>query len=185
MTHSATPDTVGNHHVQMALEVSRPGDRWEREADAVAAGVLRMPDGVLTRTRGWNGIQRCPGGCPGEEEKDVAMRAAASATATAPPHAEPASALGGLSGGHPLTGDQRSFFEPRFGHDFSRVRVHDSPEAGRAASGINALAFTFGRDVVFASGAFRPHSEGGRRLLAHELAHVVQQGEARDLEDRA
>ena len=185
MNHTATPDAVGNQHVQMSLEVSRPGDRWEREADAVATGIMRMPGVDLTTTRGWEGIQRCPGGCPGEEEKDMAMRSADTATAMPPLQAQPASVLRGLSGGHLLTGDQRSFFEPRFGHDFSRVRVHDSLEAGRAASSINARAFTLGKDVVFASGAYRPHSEAGRRLLAHELTHVVQQGEARDPEGRA
>ena len=78
-------------------------------------------------------------------------------------------------GGLPLAADLRSYFEPRFGHDFSRVRVHDNAAAGAAAQSINARAFTLGRDIAFAPGEYAPGTAQGRRLLAHELAHVVQQ----------
>ncbi len=63
----------------------------------------------------------------------------------------------------------------RLGHDFSRVRVHSDGAAAAAARSVRAQAFTLGSDVVFGAGRYRPHSEAGRRLLAHELAHVVQQ----------
>ena len=72
--------------------------------------------------------------------------------------------------------------EPRFGHDFSRVRVHADEKSAESASEVNALAYTVGRDVVFGAGQYRPHSSGGRRLLAHELAHVVQQGNGGSLQ---
>lgn len=81
------------------------------------------------------------------------------------------------SGGRPLPDSTRSFFEPRFGTDFSNVRVHTGPRADRAARSVNASAFTLGSDVVFRSGAYQPASRSGRQLLAHELTHVVQQGE--------
>jgi hypothetical protein len=78
-------------------------------------------------------------------------------------------------GGAPLAADLRSYFEPRFGHDFSRVRIHDNAAASAAAQSINARAFTLGRDIAFAPGEYAPGTPQGRRLLAHELAHVVQQ----------
>src|SRR4029079_10369717 len=74
--------------------------------------------------------------------------------------------------GAPLPADVRSFFEPRFGHDFSGVRLHTDGEAGRAARGTEARAYTIGRDIVFGSNQYAPHTAEGRRLLAHELAHV-------------
>jgi hypothetical protein len=65
--------------------------------------------------------------------------------------------------------------EPRFGHDFSRVRVHTDARAARSARAVSALAYTVGQDVVFAAGKYAPASTVGRELLAHELTHVVQQ----------
>ena len=65
--------------------------------------------------------------------------------------------------------------EPRFGHDFSGVRVHTDARAAESAWSVNALAYTVGRDVVFGTGQYAPGTSGGRRLLAHELTHVVQQ----------
>ncbi|HEX2202470.1 MAG TPA: DUF4157 domain-containing protein, partial [Longimicrobium sp.] len=83
--------------------------------------------------------------------------------------------IGALRGGEPLPAAERAFMEPRFGHDFSRVRVHTGAEAARTAGALGARAFTLGRDVVFAEGQYRPAAAPARRLLAHELAHVVQQ----------
>jgi hypothetical protein len=65
--------------------------------------------------------------------------------------------------------------EPRFGHDFSRVRVHADARAADSARAVNALAYTVGRDVVFGGGQYVPQSAAGLRLIAHELVHVVQQ----------
>ncbi len=69
----------------------------------------------------------------------------------------------------------RTFMEPRFGHDFSRVRVHADGEASNAARVVQARAYTIGRDIVFGSGEYGPATAAGKRLLAHELTHVVQQ----------
>ncbi len=80
------------------------------------------------------------------------------------------------SGGQPLPGAARAFFEPRFGRDFSRVRVHTGAQADQAARSVNALAFTMGQNIVFRAAHFAPHTPQGKKLLAHELAHVVQQG---------
>lgn len=81
------------------------------------------------------------------------------------------------SPGQRLDAATRAFMEPRFGYDFSRVRVHTGTEAAESARAVNAVAYTVGRDVVFGAGSFAPHTTEGARLLAHELSHVVQQGE--------
>lgn len=77
--------------------------------------------------------------------------------------------------GSALDARTRAFMEPRLGHDFSRVRVHADGSAGESAQRVNALAYTVGTDIVFAPGMYDPRSDRGRRLLAHELAHVGQQ----------
>jgi hypothetical protein len=79
------------------------------------------------------------------------------------------------SPGRPLDAEMRVFMEPRFGHDFSQVRVHTDAKAGESARAVNAAAYTVGRDVVFGAERYAPSTESGQRLLAHELAHVVQQ----------
>jgi hypothetical protein len=78
-------------------------------------------------------------------------------------------------GGQPLPPTVRSFFEPRFEHDFSGVKVHTDAKATEWARRLSALAFTVGPNVVFGEGQYAPDTEVGRRILAHELTHVVQQ----------
>lgn len=77
--------------------------------------------------------------------------------------------------GTPLSSDTRNYFEPRFGQDFSDVRIHTGSEAEHSASSIQAKAFTSGSDIVFGKNRHDPHSADGKKLLAHELTHVVQQ----------
>lgn len=79
------------------------------------------------------------------------------------------------SPGQPLDAETRAYMEPRFGHDFSKVRVHTDARAAESARAVNAQAYTVGRDVAFGAGQFAPASPAGLRLLAHELAHTVQQ----------
>jgi hypothetical protein len=79
------------------------------------------------------------------------------------------------SPGHPLDAGARSFLEPRFGRDFGDVRVHTDARAAASARAVNALAYTVGQHVVFGAGQYQPAAEDGRKLLAHELAHVTQQ----------
>lgn len=84
------------------------------------------------------------------------------------------------SPGQPLDSNTRAFMEPRFGHDFSGVRVHTDERAAESAQTINAAAYTVGSDIVFRPGRYEPGSSAGRRLLAHELTHVVQQRSGAD-----
>ncbi|HTG33550.1 MAG TPA: DUF4157 domain-containing protein [Thermoanaerobaculia bacterium] len=81
-----------------------------------------------------------------------------------------------FSSGQPLGAGVRAFMEPRIGHDFSQVRVHTGDVASRSAAAVDALAYTVGSDVVFRNGLYAPEMAEGRKLLAHELTHVVQQG---------
>jgi outer membrane protein OmpA-like peptidoglycan-associated protein len=89
------------------------------------------------------------------------------------------------SSGELLDAPARAFFEPRFGHDFSRVRVHADIDAAASAKRESAQAYTLGRHIVFGHGRYDPGSPAGRRLLAHELAHVVQQHNASGIQGSA
>lgn len=94
----------------------------------------------------------------------------------APIHEIPASVSETIRGpGQPLDTETRVFMESRFEHDFSNVRVHTDAQANESAQAVNALAYTVGREVVFGSGQYQPGTNAGRKLLAHELTHVVQQ----------
>jgi hypothetical protein len=109
--------------------------------------------------------------CEEEEEE-------AAAAAMAPSHAPRdlgTEALALKGEGQPLPTPERAFFEARFNHDFRRVRVHTGPSAARLARDAGAEAFTLGPDIFFSPGRFAPRTAEGRRLLAHELAHTIQQ----------
>jgi hypothetical protein len=104
-----------------------------------------------------------------------AHRCACGCSSSADRHgqAEPADLVPGT--GSQLPSAVRNFFEPRFGFSFDRVRVHTGGRADAAARSLDARAYTLGHDIVFADGQFTPETAAGQRLLAHELAHVVQQ----------
>jgi hypothetical protein len=122
-------------------------------------------------------LQRCSNGVECEEcrkkRESSLQRAAVSAAPTngVPPIVHEVLS----SSGQPLDVSARTFMESRFGHDFSGVRVHTGERAAESARSVNALAYTVGRDVVFGTGQYSPGTMVGKRLLAHELTHVVQQ----------
>lgn len=107
----------------------------------------------------------------GALQRRAANQGASSADNTAPPIVHDVLSSPGQS----LDAGTRAFMEPRFGHDFSQVRVHTDARAAESARAVNALAYTVGRDVVFGVGQYVPETREGRRLMAHELTHVVQQ----------
>jgi Domain of unknown function (DUF4157) len=109
-----------------------------------------------------------------EEEDKLQKKEAGSA---APASAEAPSSVHEVlrSPSQPLDPAARVFFEPRFGQDLSPVRVHTGARAAESARAVNALAYTVGQHVVFGTGAYGPRSDAGRKLLAHELAHTIQQ----------
>ncbi len=114
-----------------------------------------------------------------EEEEPIQTKGNSSSPAVATPDVE--SSINSLRrGGRPLPEPLRNYFEPRFGYDFSRVRVHTDSKASETAKAINAKAFTTGKDVVFGTGQYSPETSSGKRLLAHELTHVSQQQNHRE-----
>lgn len=159
--------------LQTKLRVNTPGDAYEQEADRVAEEVMRMPEPQLQRNGADGGGYF---GCQNPQAPPVCLqtqRVQASATGAmvAPPIVHEVL----RSSGQSLDPTTRAFMEPRFGHEFGNVRIHTGPQAATAAASIQARAFTLGRDVVFAAGEHDPRSESDKRLLAHELTHVVQQ----------
>ncbi|HEY6447170.1 MAG TPA: DUF4157 domain-containing protein [Acidobacteriaceae bacterium] len=170
--------------IQPKLAINRPGDPYEQEADRIADQVMRHHASANpVRAHAAAGVQRacaCGGTCDHckEEAEEPVQRASAEAGHSAPVHA-PAVVHDALNSvGRPLDSGARAFFEPRLGYDFSRVRIHTGALADRSAESVQALAYTSGSNIVFARGKYAPHTGEGRRLLAHELVHVLQQSSA-------
>jgi hypothetical protein len=138
---------------------------------APARALTPAPFGTLQRKCACGGSGSSGGECEGCKEK-LQRRAAGNGPETAPPIVHDVL----RSPGQPLDAAARAFFEPRFGHDFSKVRLHTDSEAAESARSVNALAYTVGRDVVFGAAQYAPGTATGNALLAHELTHVVQQG---------
>ncbi len=140
------------------LVINEPGDEFEQEADRVADQIMQMPAPTLQK--------KAQGGSLQPRASDGPM-----------PDGVP-SIVGDVlrSPGQPLDAETRAFMEPRFGADFGAVRVHADGRAAESARAVKAYAYTVGRDIVFASGQHAPRSELGRRLMAHELTHILQQG---------
>lgn len=129
------------------------------------------PEGDLVLT-----VKKCQSSKPsGSSSPPAVAQRAATSGARGPMTAPPIVHDVLNSPGQPLDAATRSFFESRFGHDFSRVRVHTDEWAAESAHTVTAMAYTVGRDMVFGSGQYAPQRTAGRHLIAHELAHVVQQ----------
>lgn len=173
--------------IQPKLIVSSPRDHYEQEADRVAEQVMRMPVQTLNRQTeitplSGDHAQRDCEDCEEKLEERIEQRQATSiqrkSLASTPPEVPPEteSRLKTIrQGGQQLPGSVRNFFEPRLKSDFSSVRIHTNVSAAMTAKSLGAHAFTVGKDIVFAPGQYAPETRQGKRLLAHELTHVVQQ----------
>ncbi len=162
---------------QPKLTINQPNDVYEREADHMADKVMRMTDASINQSTFFkptnNTVQRKCQACE-EEEKHVHRKEGS--TGEVQGSSELDSYIGSLhSTGQPIPEKTRSFFEPRFGRDFSNVRLHTGAVAAKSAQSINALAYTSGNNIVFNTGQYSPDSDSGKKLMAHELTHVVQQ----------
>lgn len=149
-----------------ALQVSAPHDAAEREASDAARRVVRMEAPRIAArapalARSVVRVQRAAAAAPAGAGGDTAARIRAR-----------------LAGGRPLPQPLRRYMEPRFGADFGAVRIHTDGEAALLNRRLAARAFTTGEHVFFGEGQFQPDTEAGRELVAHELAHTVQQGAA-------
>ncbi len=176
--------------IQFKLAIGAANDPLEAEADAMAAGVMGMAPNAPASTGTATPVLRRKCSCGGEkcdkckqeQEGQIQRKAAASVT---PREAPPIVHETLRSPGQPLDSSTRSFFEPRFKRDFSSVRVHADDKAAESARSVNALAYTIGPHLVFGPGQYAPSAPAGRELLAHELAHVMQQKEGHTLVQRA
>jgi hypothetical protein len=181
--------------VQPKLTIGEPNDKYEQEADRVADAVLRMPETTTTEGvrspasipvvqrmcpeceeelhRSPVGIQRMS--ADREEEDNSVQRQSSSDTNTTMPTGTESyiQSLGG--GGVPLSQSEAQYFEPRFGQSFSNIRIHNGEAANQAAKSIDARAFTLGNNIAFARGEHDSSSVSGRKLMAHELTHTLQQ----------
>jgi len=161
--------------IQMKPAINQPGDEYEQEADIVAERVMRMsgPQGNPVGPSDGDSANSRASHPSARHERLQAKSVRASDTGHA---AAPSIAYDVLrSQGQPLDSGTRTFFESRFGHDFSSVRVHVGAGPAQAARVIGARAYTLGQDIAFGHGEYVPGSPAGARLLAHELTHVVQQ----------
>ena len=152
--------------LQRKLAINTPGDVYEREADRMAERVMHMPGEPENSNGSYPSIapivQR-RADSPGMVEIAIAPQLVHEVL---------------MSPGQPLDSATRAFFEPRFGYDFSNVRVHADSKAAESAQALEAMAYTVGNDVVLATEGGYATAMTGKKLLAHELTHVVQQGGA-------
>ncbi len=162
--------------MQAKLAIGQMNDPLEHEADHVADAVMSMPDPSLPITIAAPRISRKCDAC---EEESQPLQTKTIESSVAPSRGETGIVEEVLrTPGQPLGLESRAFFAPRFGRDFSQVRVHSDAQAAASAQSIGALAYTAGQHIVFQTGQYAPGTQSGGRLLAHELAHVVQQGGA-------
>lgn len=144
------------------LKVSAPNDAAEVEADRIADSVMG---------------QKAPRNIHTAQTTSAGSIYAKSEGGGSPVHSSTADRINSArSGGHGLDTGTRSFMEGRFGREFSDVRVHTGSEAAALSRDLGASAFTLGSDIYFGAGKYRPDTDTGKRLLAHELTHVVQGG---------
>ena len=163
--HAPVPETL-----QAKLAINQPGDACEQEADRIAEQVMQRRTSAYSKAPPTSHDARLATGAfltPGASDMSIHE------TTSALPFVNEVLSSGG---GQPLDESTRSFMESRFGHDFSRVRIHTNERAAESARSVNAGAYTVGQDVVFGAGQYVPGTGEGRKLLAHELTHVVQQG---------
>jgi hypothetical protein len=168
--------------LQPKLRINKPGDRYELEADRVADEIMKMEPKYDGLSGYRNDLQRkctCGGShgadCDKREQKRLSLQGNYSEGVeldSVPPIVDEVL----RSPGKPLDTETRNFMESRFGCDFSKVRIHDDNKAAESTQRVNSLAYTVGNNIVFNSGRYNLSSDSGKYLLAHELAHTIQQG---------
>jgi len=170
---SIHPKSVANF--QAKPTASSPGDAYEQEADRVSEQVMRMPE-PRPRRDGASGAGQAKFQTAQPSPENVRVHTKR-VTASELAQTEAPSIVHQVlrSPGQSLNSATRAFMASRFGYDFIHVRVHTGGEAADAARAVRARAYTIGGDIVFGAGEYAPTTPGGKRLLAHELTHVMQQ----------
>ncbi len=160
------------------LKISQPNDAAEIEADEIAERVMRMPKNETSdhEMPGKTGeaVPKIHRKCTACEDEGTIIRRNPLPLGDRPAEIKSQFSHAPYSSGQPLDEQTRSFFEPKLGYDLSSVRIHTNSTAGASARALDARAYTLGSDIVFGSGEYQPHTQSGKRLIAHELAHVAQ-----------
>jgi hypothetical protein len=162
-------DSLGNHAMQR-LSASPRGE--------TPSAVTAVSPGTIQRSCACGGTDPCQCGSKTHVLPWIGRRATDDATGSLPSASVASAALSGQGPGNALDEPSRAFMEPRFGQDLSGVRIHTDTTAARAAKMLSAEAFTVGQHIHFGENQYRPDTPPGRRLLAHELTHTIQQGGA-------
>jgi hypothetical protein len=179
--------------VQAKLKTSQPGDPQEQEADRIARQVVnknpvdfnKMSTEEMIEHFRQNQMKTLgpfPYPEPIRTNKAAPLQKKGEPSETSIPSIPSVteSQIDSLTGtGSPMNRGLKEFFEPRFGVDFSDVRLHTDQKANRLSEAVHARAFTHGKDIAFAQNEYKPETTEGKKLIAHELAHVVQQGDNR------
>jgi hypothetical protein len=169
--------------VQTKLTVGAPNDPYEQEADRVASAVIGAPERKKEPTADRQQCSGCEQRLQRAQDNDLIFQYPLRGTQTGEsdpyvsPEVEPQIAANRGSG-QPLPNSLLERMEPQFERNFSGVRVHDDTNAWLLNQNLQARAFTTGQDIFFGRGQYDPGNIGGQDLLAHELAHVVQQNES-------
>lgn len=160
--------------LQTKLKISKPGDPYEEEADRIAEQVIHMQElgTSMHHTTGEKVKPKCER-CQGKT--GISRKISDLTNVTDIVSGGIGEITDNLRRGHPLDRSARASMESRFGFDFSKVRIHTDERAAQTAQMLNALAYTIGQNIVFGSGQYQPNTVSGKTILAHELAHVVQQ----------
>ena len=138
------------------------------------------PGGILQRKCTCGNPIQAGGECTECRKKRLALQRKATNRPAEPATAPPIVHEVLRSPGRPLDDSTRSFMESRFGHDFSRVKVHAGEKAASSARDVDAMAYTVGQNIVFGAGQYMPRTVAGQHLIAHELVHTLQQGSGRN-----
>ncbi|WP_051563778.1 eCIS core domain-containing protein [Enterovibrio calviensis] len=179
------PVTARPLPLQAKLTIGSSHDVFEQEADRIADKVVSMPTSAIQGACSCGGVCSARNSASGSSQLGVQRKAQNTPLLNNPsmqqgPSRQTSSVPAAVhqtlrKPGALLDSQTRSFMEPRFGADFSQVRIHTDDDAAKSANSINARAYTVGSQVVFGAGQYRPQTDVGRRLIAHELTHVMQQ----------
>lgn len=180
-------ETYGNQYTQKVVagihkktKISAPGDVYEQEADRVAEQIIQMPEpGTVQR--------KCPGdkNCPlKDEEKEKNLIHLKTRDSTTANLLAPDNLLNNGVSGQPLDKNTKYFMESRLGYDLGDVRIHTDTHAAKSSDTMNAKAFTVKNNIFFGKDEYSPESTKGKKLLAHELVHTVQQTEGASMIQR-
>ena len=179
---SKVRDVAMKTDIQTKLKISQPGDVYEQEADRIAEQVMRMSAHShigLTESNEEERVDRKCSACEmkkmDEEEEKLHISRKPSTSSNFEASSDVTNKISNVrsSGSSSLDNNTQEFMESRFEYDFSDVRLHTDELASKSANAVNAVAYTVGNDIIFSKGQYRPNTLEGRKLLAHELVHVV------------